>query len=69
MKMDLPLSVVSDIVFDTSRRLLGCSRHVRPKAARTIRLFIEAAPDEMRGKIKKHFRDAVAHYRLFKDEP
>ena len=66
MKMDLPISVVSDIVFDLSRRLFECSARSRPIAARTIRLFIGAVPSEMRGDIKSHFRDAVAHYRSFK---
>ena len=66
MKFNLPISVVSDIIFNSARRLVECSKSVRPVAARNVREFILAAPANMQGDIKNSFRDAVAHYRFFK---
>ena len=66
MKMDLPLSVVVGIAFNSARELVECSRESRPKAANIIRQFIGAAPQNQRRHIKSALRDAVAHYRFFK---
>tara|TARA_R110000868_G_scaffold139147_2_gene353889 strand:+ start:734 stop:937 length:204 start_codon:yes stop_codon:yes gene_type:complete len=63
--MDLPLSVVVDIAFNSAKQLVECSRETRPKAASIIRQFVGAAPQNQRRHIRSALRDAVAHYRFF----
>jgi len=63
MKMDLPASVMVNVIYNAAQRL-GASRLPWRKAeARIVKRFINSAEPEDRSHIKRTFRDAVSHYR------
>ena len=65
MILDIPLSVVIDVAFNSARRLVECSRQYRPVAAKNIRQLIHGAPVYDRRPIKEALKDAVAHHRKY----
>jgi len=65
MILDLPLSVVVDITFNSAQRLVECSPQYRRVAARNIRQLIHGAPVYDRSLIKENLKDAVAHHRKY----
>lgn len=66
MKMDLPLSVVVDIVFLLKRRQMECSELVKPNANKSIEKFTAAALGRDRDYVDLALADAEIHYRNLK---